>query len=138
MADHHHAYMWLGAGSALGKDGPRRPMHAEFRSTQVVPLEIADWLLKPASAIVDTFFDAQAGADWLAKQIEQHVDAIESEHDREAAVIVHRVKAARDTLQRGEDVAMGWYLRGQRFLSLCLVGCSPNSFRPDRSCPQRS
>lgn len=53
---HHHAYVWLGHGDVLVKPGDahRRSGHPEFRSAQVMPLECADWLLKPAVRIAGT------------------------------------------------------------------------------------
>ncbi|GAB2595299.1 hypothetical protein GCM10027168_30000 [Streptomyces capparidis] len=48
-----------------------------------------------------------------------------------------RVRGAVLAVAGGEDVAGGWWLGGQRFLSVCLIACSPHRFRPEYPCPQR-
>jgi hypothetical protein len=40
-------------------------------------------------------------------------------------------------LAAGEDIVGGWYLTGQRFLSVSLIARSPHRLRLEISCPQR-
>ncbi|MGW2324942.1 hypothetical protein ACWC5C_04155 [Streptomyces sp. NPDC001700] len=122
---HHHGYTWLGSGHELSKDGPRRPIHPEFTSSKVVPLEVAHWLLKPPSFIQGTWTDPAEAVDWFESQAHAHGAVAGA-----AARAVGAVKA-------GEDVVGGWYLTGQRFLSVCLVACGPHRMRPEIPCPQR-
>ncbi|MEU8468169.1 hypothetical protein AB0F30_09620 [Streptomyces sp. NPDC029006] len=45
------------------------------------------------------------------------------------------VTAAVERLGSGGDVSLGFYLERPAFLSLALVGCSPNRTRPELTCP---
>ncbi|MFI1964929.1 hypothetical protein ACH429_12575 [Streptomyces pathocidini] len=132
---HHHAYVWLGHGSVLTKPGDahRRPGHAEFRSAQVMPLECADWLLKPVDRILGTFHVPDEGADWYASQLAVHaglfVGTCAPSPDREDHL---RALAA------GEDIVGGWWVGGERFLSVNLVACSPHRVRTQYVCPRLS
>lgn len=127
---HHHGYTWLGSAHELLKDGPRRPPHPEFRSSKVAPLELAHWLLKPASFIQGTWTDPRQAAEWFGAQARDAAASFVSEHDRDTVGrAAHRVAS-------GEDTVGGWYLTGQRFLSVCLIACSPHRMRPEIPCPQ--
>ncbi len=123
---HHHGYTWLGSAHELLKDGPRRPLHPEFRSSKVVPLELAHWLLKPASFIQGTWTDPRQAAEWFRTQARDAAASFVWEHDRDVA----------GSVTGGEDVVGGWYLTGQRFLSVCLIACSPHRTRPEIPCPR--
>lgn len=139
MADqppHHHGYLWLGDGKSLLSDGPRRANHPEFATAAVMPLENADWLLKPPGFIRATFTDAHAAADWYGAQIRGHVELFASARDRESDVMVRRLAAVVEDVKQGQDAVGGWWLTGQRFLSVALVACSPHKFRPERRCPK--
>ncbi|GAA2112532.1 hypothetical protein GCM10009802_10680 [Streptomyces synnematoformans] len=60
----------------MAKDGPRRPAHPEFTVSRVPPLELAHWLLKPATFVAGTWGDqvrAHAGA--LLPHDSEHVPA---------------------------------------------------------------
>lgn len=135
---HHHGYTWLGSAHELLKDGPRRPPHPEFRSSKVVPLELAHWLLKPTSFIHGTWADPQEAADWWGGQVRASAAMFTSERDRDADRLADAVSRAADRIASGEDVVGGWYLTGQRFLSVCLITCSPHRIRPEIACPQES
>ncbi|SEB71610.1 hypothetical protein SAMN05428945_0955 [Streptomyces sp. 2224.1] len=131
---HHHAYVWLGSGDVLVKPGDahRRPGHPEFRSAQVMPLECADWLLKPASRIEATFDEPKEGADWYAGQLAQYADVFVGSYPGEPSH-EETVRA----LSAGEDRVGGWWVTGGRFLSLNLIACSPHRVRTDYACPGR-
>ena len=128
MADHHHGYLWLGSAFEFLKDGPRRPEHPEFPTTKVTPLETAHWLLKPARFIDATFDNPHAAAEWFSAKMREHTTC-------DAATITRTAEGVADTVRRGQDAVGGWYLTGRRFLSLCLVGCSPHRLRPHYACP---
>lgn len=134
---HHHGYMWLGSGHDLLKDGPRRPLHPEFTSSRVVPLELAHWLLKPPSFIQETWTEPKEAAEWFGHQVRTHAALFISVHDRDETRIEGQVVRAAEAAVAGEEVAGGWYLTGQRFLSVCLIACSPHRARPEIRCPQR-
>ncbi|MBL1098272.1 hypothetical protein [Streptomyces coffeae] len=134
---HHHGYTWLGSGHDLLKDGPRRPIHPEFASSKVVPLELAHWLLKPPSFVQGTWTDPTQAADWFGNRAREHADSFASDHDRAPETLSAKVQGAAEAVAGGEDVAGGWYLTGQRFLSVCLIACGPHRLRPGIGCPQR-
>ncbi|MFI2185443.1 hypothetical protein [Streptomyces sioyaensis] len=131
---HHHAYIWLGSGDVLVKPGDahRRPGHPEFRSAQVMPLECADWLLKPAARMEATFDEPKEGAEWYAAQLAQYADLFNGPHVPDPSY-EETVRA----LAAGEDRVGGWWVSGGRFLSVNLIACSPHRVRPDYACPQR-
>lgn len=137
MQHHHHGYTWLGSAHDLLKDGPRRPIHPESRTTRTVPLELAHWLLKPPTFIQGTWTDPTRAADWFATRIREHAASFASGHDRAPETLAAQLKDTTKALAAGEDVVGGWYLTGQRFLSVCLIACSPHRFRPEIPCPQR-
>ncbi|MCQ8827517.1 hypothetical protein [Streptomyces malaysiensis] len=134
---HHHGYTWLGSGHDLLKDGPRRPIHPDFKHSKVVPLELAHWLLKPPAFVQGTWTDPAQAADWFGTRAREHVDSFASVHDRAPEMLSAKVQGAAKAVAGGEDVVGGWYLTGQRFLSVCLVGCGPHRLRPEIGCPQR-
>lgn len=117
------------------KDGPRRPLHSEFGSSKVVPLECAHWLLKPASFVQGTWSDPDRAAEWFGRQMRSHAASFASEHDRDSARLVAAAGRAVERAMGGQDVVGGWYLTGQRFLSVCLIACSPHRLRPEIPCP---
>lgn len=134
---HHHGYTWLGSGHDLLKDGPRRPMHPDFTGARVVPLELAHWLLKPRSFIRGTWTAPEEAVAWFVTQAQNHAPSFASDHDRTPEALSARIAATAEAVVAGQDVAGGWYLTGQRFLSVCLIACSPHRTRPEIPCPQR-
>ncbi|MFF4475638.1 hypothetical protein ACWDHW_02275 [Streptomyces melanosporofaciens] len=132
---HHHGYSWLGSAHELLRDGPRRPLHPEFRSSKVVPLECAHWLLKPATFIQGTWSDPRQAAEWFGRQVLASVAAFASERDRDTTRLADVIGRMTGRVASGEDVVGGWYLTGQRFLSVCLIACSPHRMRPEIPCP---
>lgn len=131
---HHHAYVWLGSGDVLVKPGDahRRPGHPEFRSAQVMPLECADWLLKPASRIEATVGEPAEGADWYAGQLARYADLFADRYVPDPSY-----EETVRVLSAGEDRVGGWWVTGGRFLSLNLIACSPHRVRTDYACPLR-
>ncbi|MFI1885580.1 hypothetical protein [Streptomyces jumonjinensis] len=133
MASHHHGYTWLGSGFDLHRDGPRRDVHPGFATAPVPPLEVAQWLLKPASFVQGTWTDPQEAARWFGLQVRPHAEVFVSRAEREN--LDARIEAVGDRAAGGEDVVGGWWLTGQRFLSVSLVACSPHRLRPSYACP---
>ncbi|MGX2996858.1 hypothetical protein JNUCC64_21725 [Streptomyces sp. JNUCC 64] len=130
---HHHGYTWLGSGFELHRDGLRRDVHPGFRDSPLPPLEVAHWLLKPASWVSGTWDEARPALEWYAGQLAAHLEEFASEWERVAAPA--RLGAARERLAAGDDVVGGWWLSGRRFLSVSLVACSPHRTRPEFRCP---
>ncbi|MGP3979553.1 hypothetical protein [Streptomyces sp. KR80] len=111
-------------------DAHRRPGHPEFRSAQVMPLECADWLLKPASRIEATFAEPKEAADWYAEQLKKHAELFSGTY-APSAPLQENTRA----LAAGEDVVGGWWMTAGRFLSLNLIACCPHRVRPEYACP---
>ncbi|MEV4973628.1 hypothetical protein [Streptomyces scopuliridis] len=98
-----------------------------------MPLECADWLLKPTTHIRTTFGEPKEAADWFAEQLVQHYGNFAGTYAPTVAdpdAIVRR-------LSEGDDVVGGWWVTGGRFLSLSLIACSPHRVRRDYVCPVR-
>ncbi|ARF56960.1 hypothetical protein B1H19_24795 [Streptomyces gilvosporeus] len=131
---HHHAYLWLGHGDVLVRPGDahRRPNHPEFRTAQVMPLECADWLLKPASRIAGTFYEPGDAARWYAGRLAEYGELFDGAY----AVTPSYGETVR-VLSAGEDRVGGWWVSGGRFLSVSLIACSPHRVRPVYGCPLR-
>ncbi|MCQ8770076.1 hypothetical protein [Streptomyces telluris] len=152
---HVHGYLWTGEKTTFDKESVRRPTPssaptatspdevqqryreavAEWRTAGVPPIETAYWLLKPARLIRGTWEEPEDAADWLGRQFAEHAPRFVSEHDRDTTRPVALVGSAAERLARGGDVSLGFYLRGALFLSVALVGCSPNRTEPELSCP---
>ncbi|KUJ70821.1 hypothetical protein ACZ90_00435 [Streptomyces albus subsp. albus] len=130
---HHHAYEWLGPGQYLIKPGDavRRPGHPEFASTAMMPLECADWLRKPARFIKETFTSPTAATEWFRGRVTGHQDLF-----AELPVPFGGWREVDRRLAAAEDFVGGWYVKGDRFLSLNLIAC-PNRLRPEYGCPAR-
>ncbi|MEN8653777.1 hypothetical protein ABCR94_25035 [Streptomyces sp. 21So2-11] len=133
MHRHHHGYSWLGSGFELHRDGVRRDVHPDFRSSPVPPLEVAQWLLKPASFVQGSWSDGEEAARWFGGQVRPHAGAFVSAFDRD--VLDARIAAVGACVADGGDVVGGWWLTGQRMLSVSLVGCSPHRVRSTYPCP---
>ncbi|WP_167828404.1 hypothetical protein, partial [Streptomyces palmae] len=104
------------------------PLHPAFQATDLPPLERAHWLLKPAGRSAGTF-PPEAAVRWFTARLAEYAQAV-----------VGRCGPAPDPttmladLAAGEDVVGGWWLSGDRFLSLQLIAC-PHRLRPEISCP---
>ncbi|MEU1946929.1 hypothetical protein ABZ554_31950 [Streptomyces sp. NPDC020125] len=61
--------------------------------------------------------------------------AFASERDRDTTRLGDVIGRLAERVASGEDVVGGWYLTGQRFLSVCLIACSPHRMRPEIPCP---
>lgn len=141
---HHHAYQWTGPATSLSRNGPRRPAEpplppthkAVFDSSEVPPLELAHWLLRPPNQIRATFHGQDEGADWMRARFLEHVPLLDppwpEDHTPTRLGDLHT--SAVRALASGHDVTWGYYLTGQRFFHASLIGC-PNQFRPVLPCP---
>ncbi len=140
---HWHGYAWLGPAVEMDLEAPRRPglapiepgNAAVFAASEVPPLELAHWLLRPPQQVKATFTDPDAAADWLRDQVLPHLAAMASPREADP-VRLERVRArAARTLRAGGSEAFGHYLTGARFLSVSAIACGPNPFRPELPCP---
>lgn len=89
---HHHAYLWTGPKTRFDDEALRRPPHpdpppagsrpelieryrqvaAEFRTSDLPPLETAYWLVKPRSLVRGTWEEAKEAAAWLGERLAEY------------------------------------------------------------------
>jgi hypothetical protein len=118
---HWHAYSWTGHERPADRDR-RIPANA------VPPLEVAEWLLKPARNVVATHPVSGGAVDaygWLEAELKEHP---RSPRDLPPEV---QLEHARECLGRGADVVWGYYSDKGRYVSRALVVCPPEG----RACP---
>ncbi|MFC5719069.1 hypothetical protein ACFP1Z_02580 [Streptomyces gamaensis] len=152
---HVHGYLWTGEKSAFDKESIRRPPPtltpsatspdevrqryreavAEWKTTDVPPIETALWLLKPPKLIRGTWNEPKDAVQWLEEQLAGHTLRFASEHSEDTNPLSVLVTSAAKRLEQQGDVSLGFYLRGTLFLSVALVICSPNRTEPELSCP---
>ncbi|MFF3716032.1 hypothetical protein [Streptomyces prasinus] len=152
---HHHAYLWTGPKARFDDEALRRPPHpdpppagsrpelveryrqvaAEFRTSELPPLETAYWLVKPSSLVRGTWDEAKEAAAWLGERLAEYTPRFASEADRDTAHLARLVDAAAERLRSGADVSYGHYLERPSYLSLAVVTCSPNRAAPGLACP---
>ncbi|MGV9991717.1 hypothetical protein [Streptomyces sp. NPDC003374] len=152
---HHHAYLWTGPKTRFDDEALRRPPHpdpppagsrpelidryrqvaAEFRTSDLPPLETAYWLIKPRSLVRGTWEEAKEAAAWLGERLAEYAPRFAAEHDRDTARLARLVDAAAERLHAGADVSYGHYLERPSYLALAVVTCSPNRAAPDLPCP---
>ncbi|GHF47297.1 hypothetical protein GCM10010218_30790 [Streptomyces mashuensis] len=143
---HFHGYLWAGDKALFDKESVRRPPStveptpdsppdllaryreavAEWRVTDVPPLETANWLVKPARLIRGTWQRPEDAAAWLGQRLAEYAPRFASRAGRDPALLAARVALATDTLRWGGDVSYGYYLTRPLFLSIAVVACSPN------------
>ncbi|GAB2888809.1 hypothetical protein [Streptomyces mayteni] len=137
---HFHAYHWQGERRVYDQEADRRPgpfgPSPGFLANICTPIRISDWLLRPSSAIAHTCRTSEDAADWFRRELGRAAPAFAVEHDREQAAT--RAERAAERLGWGGDVHAGWYLRGTGYLTLDVVGCSPNHSDPRLPCPLRA
>lgn len=152
---HHHAYLWTGPKARFDDEALRRPPHpdpppagsrpelieryrlvaAEFRTSDLPPLETAYWLVKPRSLVRGTWEEAKGAAAWLGERLAEYAPRFAAEHDRDTARLARLVDSAAERLHTGGDVSYGVYLERPSYLSLAAVTCSPNRTAPELPCP---
>jgi hypothetical protein len=156
-AVHHHGYLWTGPKERFDDEALRRPPHpepppagsrpeliqryrevaAEFRTTDLPPLETAYWLVKPRSLVRGTWDQAKEAAAWLGEQLAEYAARFTSERERDITHLAQLVDSAVERLDAGADVSLGFYLERPSYLSLAVVTCSPNRSKPELPCPVR-
>ncbi|MFF9331071.1 hypothetical protein [Streptomyces albogriseolus] len=152
---HHHAYLWTGPKARFDEEALRRPPHpdpppagsrpelieryrlvaAEFRTSDLPPLETAYWLVKPRSLVRDTWEEAKEAAAWLGERLAEYAPRFAADHDRGTARLARLVESAAERLHAGGDVSYGRYLERPSYLALAVVTCSPNRALPGLPCP---
>ncbi|MFH8807770.1 hypothetical protein ACH4GZ_10965 [Streptomyces hygroscopicus] len=153
MPAHWHCYRWTGERRTYDDESARRPPHLvvqdippqewqriaaaspAFMASDVPPLEVPHWLLRPARMIKATFEAPDKASAWYRDQISDLSPSLLSDHDKDAVRQTERLTAAEDRLRWGGDVVGGWYLRGTGFASVQVVACSTNRIRPTIPCP---
>ncbi|TDC72293.1 hypothetical protein [Streptomyces hainanensis] len=134
---HFHAYRWTGDRRTYDREGPRRPGSPEFADNPCTPILIANWLLRPARHVTATFHDADAAVQWFEEQITRAAPGFAAPQEREPERLAAKIAHVRDTLRRGGDAHATWYVQATGYLTLDLVGCSPNRNRSQLPCPAR-
>ncbi|GLF99254.1 hypothetical protein SYYSPA8_33175 [Streptomyces yaizuensis] len=149
--------MWTGPKQRFDDEALRRPPYpspppadgrtdlvqrykevkAEFPVVDLPPLETAYWLIKPRELVRDTWDEPKEAAQWLGEQLIGYAPRFASVSDRDSTRLAMLVGSAAERLGWGGDVAHGFYLERPSFLSLALVGCSPNRALPEVDCPLR-
>ncbi|MEU3350497.1 hypothetical protein [Streptomyces sp. NPDC037389] len=152
---HVHGYLWTGEKTAFDKESIRRPPPsvaptatspdevqqryreavAEWRATDVPPIETALWLLKPRQLIQGTWDEPKKAAEWLGERLTEHAPRFASHHDQDPTRLTALTAYAAERLAQRGDCSLGFYLRGTLFLSMALVTCSPNHAESKLSCP---
>ncbi|AZQ35870.1 hypothetical protein EJ357_22250 [Streptomyces cyaneochromogenes] len=157
---HHHAYLWTGPKDRFDNEALRRPPHpqpppppapndptgerllqryrevaAEFPTSDLPPLETANWLVKPRSLVRGTWDEAKEAAAWLGERLAEHAYRFADGHDRDTGHLCRLVDSAAVRLATGADVSYGFYLERPAYVSMALVTCSPNRSMPGLPCP---
>ena len=151
--DHWHCYRWSGERRTYDDESARRPPHLiahnlpphewkqiaatshAFMASDVPPLEVAHWLLRPARTIKATFQEPQKASAWYRDQVTELTPTFMTHHDKNPTRQAERFAAAEDRLSWGGDVVGGWYLRGTGFASIQVLACNANRIRPTIPCP---
>ncbi len=137
---HYHAYSWTGAAKEREQEYLRKPPlpptdPGEFVRSPLPPMRTCDWLLKSRERCLQTLTDTGSAVKWMAgmwDQTERSLADIEG-----VARAVGRdsyLATAEDLLPRRIDVQWGFWLRGERFITIGVV-CCPNIHAPDYRCP---
>lgn len=132
MPQHWHSYTWTGHGLDLGKGAERRAVGGPtFQASMIPPEVIAEWLLRPRTAIARTYGDPETAAQWLAEQYQD-----KPPEQPQFTVEENRASALRK-LTQGTDAIIAHYLppRAQSFFHAAVI-CCPNRQRPDIPCPE--
>ncbi|MEU6406100.1 hypothetical protein [Streptomyces sp. NPDC046985] len=152
---HHHGYLWTGPKARCDQEALRRPPHPEpppagsrpeliqryrevaavFPTVDLPPLETAYWLIKPRSLVRGTWEEAKEAASWLGERLVEYAPRFASERERDAPRLARLVNAAAERLRSGADLSYGFYLERPSYLSLAVVGCSPNRANVELACP---
>ncbi|TMU98213.1 hypothetical protein [Streptomyces sp. DASNCL29] len=153
MPAHWHCYRWTGERRTLDDESARRPPHMvvrdispqewkqiaatspAFMASEVPPLEVPHWLLRPVRMIKNTFEAPDKAASWYRDQVSELSPSFMSAFDKEPDRQAEWFAAADGRLRWGGDVVGGWYLRGTGFASVQVVACSSNRIRPTIPCP---
>ncbi|MCM3807064.1 hypothetical protein ND808_14435 [Streptomyces sp. DR7-3] len=106
-----------------------------FMASEVPPLEVPHWLLRPARMIKATFEAPDRASAWYKRQVSEVSPAFAAHHDKDSCRQAEWFANADGRLRWGGDVVGGWYLRGTGFVSVQVVACSPNRIRPTIPCP---
>ncbi|WP_146610435.1 hypothetical protein [Streptomyces sp. AC1-42W] len=119
MTQHWHAYSYTGRSYS---DGLIR--RGEVPSNYP-PIEIKNWLTRPADHVMNTFHDVEKAMTWLEEELSQNP------HVEEALFpLADRLQYSRDTLDQtaGNDVVHGYYSKAQQYISRALIACPREGF----------
>ncbi|MFD5321510.1 hypothetical protein, partial [Streptomyces sp. NPDC127098] len=132
---HIHAYRWTGDRRTYDQEGPRRPESSVFATNGCTPVLIANWLLRPATAITATFHDIDEASEWFRYQMERAAPGFANPQEQEPARLTAKLAHVAATLHRGGDAHAAWYLQATGYTTLDLITCSLNRNNPGLACP---
>ncbi|KPI18053.1 hypothetical protein OK074_8000 [Actinobacteria bacterium OK074] len=155
---HHHGYLWTGPKPRFDDEALRRPPHpeppppgsrpelvqryrevaAEFPVSELPPLEVSYWLVKPRALVRGTWDEPTDAAAWLGERLAEYAPRFASNAQRDTAHLLPLINSAVGRLGWGGDVSLGFYLERPSYLSVAVVTCSPNrAATPELPCPFR-
>lgn len=116
---HVHIYATRHRGEKVsGPEGRRE--HPEFMTSNVVPLVLRDWLVRPASVISATVESPDEAAEWHARWIKEfpRPESWWGLYTKEQAVAA----TSRRMLARGDKID-GFYTPGGEFVAATFIPC---------------
>ncbi|MFD4374738.1 hypothetical protein [Streptomyces sp. NPDC058486] len=111
---HWHAYAYT------GRSYPDSAIRRGEVPAEYPPIEIKDWLRRPAGQVVATYSDVDAAVSWLEGELTRNPPV-----DQEHFPVWDRLLRCRETLllAAGCDVVQGYYSKAQQYVSRALVVC---------------
>ncbi|MGW8767586.1 hypothetical protein ACWGN5_34440 [Streptomyces sp. NPDC055815] len=84
------------------------------------PIEIKDWLRRPAGQVVATYTAVEAAVSWIEGELTQNPPV-----DQEHFPVWDRLQRVRESLRpaAGCDVVQGYYSKAQQYVSRALITC---------------
>ncbi|MEU6976522.1 MULTISPECIES: hypothetical protein [unclassified Streptomyces] len=114
MTRHWHAYAYT------GRSFPDSAIRRGEVPSDYPPIEIKDWLRRPAVQVVATYADAEAAVAWIEGELTQNPPV-----DQQHFPVWDRLQYVRETLRltAGDDVVQGYYSKAQQYVSRALIAC---------------
>ncbi|MFC7791946.1 hypothetical protein [Streptomyces cinereoruber] len=111
---HWHAYAYT------GRSYPDSAIRRGEVPADHPPIEIKDWLRRPAAQVVATYTGVEEAASWIEGELTQNPPV-----DQEHFPVWDRLQRVRETLRltAGNDVVLGYYSKAQQYVSRALIAC---------------
>ncbi|MGW2231094.1 hypothetical protein [Streptomyces formicae] len=154
---HSHGYLWRGEKERFDREMLRRPAPGvapgpgcdpgvlaryreavtDFPLTDLPPIEVAYWLVKPPRLVCETFDEPRKALRWLSEQFREHQPRLFVPEGGRLPDVQLRLRYADSTLGWGGDVVWGDYLGQSQYLHVAVISC-PNRAKPQLPCPART